>query len=95
MVWMSQMVGRVVFGMILFGAYASHVVAPADQVYPLPSGMSYQEAAAFPAVFLTAYYGLFELAHPRPKQIVLVHSAAGGVVTLVPHLLLYRLPNVT
>ena len=28
---------------------------------------------------MTAYYALFELAHPRPGQVVLVHSAAGGV----------------
>jgi len=37
------------------------------------------QAAGFPTVFLTAYYALFELAHPRPGQTLLVHSAAGGV----------------
>jgi len=37
------------------------------------------EAAAIPAVYMTAWYALFELAHPRPGQRVLVHSAAGGV----------------
>ena len=37
------------------------------------------QAAGFPTVFLTAYYALFELAHPRPGANVLVHSAAGGV----------------
>jgi len=73
-------IGQDVFGVTLFGAYASHIVVPADQVYPLPAKMTPEEAAGFPAVFLTAYYGMFELAHPRPKQVILVHSAAGGVV---------------
>ncbi|MEJ7596393.1 MAG: zinc-binding dehydrogenase, partial [Kofleriaceae bacterium] len=44
-----------------------------------PPSMSFEQAAALPAVYMTAWYALFELAHPRPKQQVLVHSAAGGV----------------
>jgi len=38
-----------------------------------------EEAAGFPAVYLTAYFGMNELAHPRKGQWILVHSAAGGV----------------
>ena len=73
-------VGQDVMGVSLFGAYSSHIVVSEDLVFPLPRKMSCYEAAGFPSVFLTAYYGLFELAHPRPHQTVLVHSAAGGVV---------------
>lgn len=41
--------------------------------------MSMAEAAGFPAVWLTAYYGFNILTNPRKGQKVLVHSAAGGV----------------
>jgi NADPH:quinone reductase-like Zn-dependent oxidoreductase len=72
-------VGDSVFGVTRFDGYATHVRVPRHQLYSLPKGFSPAEAAGFPAVFLTAYYALFELAHPRKGQRMLVHSAAGGV----------------
>lgn len=75
----SWKVGDKVFGLSRFGAYSSHVVVPAQQIYPLPSSLSVEEAAGFPAVFLTAYHGLFQNIIVRPKMKILVHSAAGGV----------------
>ena len=74
-------IGAAVFGVTRFGGYATHVAVPRHQVFPLPRGFSEAEAAAFPAVFFTAYYALFELAHVRAGQTLLVHSAAGGVGT--------------
>ncbi len=71
--------GAKVFGVTLFGGYSTHVVVPQHQLFPLPSKLEPAQAAGFPAVFLTAYYALFELAHPRPGANILVHSAAGGV----------------
>jgi NADPH:quinone reductase-like Zn-dependent oxidoreductase len=71
--------GTRVFGVTRFGGYATHVVVPHDQVFRMPRGFTGAEAAAFPAVFLTAYYALVELAGAKPGQKVLVHSAAGGV----------------
>jgi len=41
--------------------------------------MSLEHAAAFPSVWLTAYYALYELANVKQHQTILVHSAAGGV----------------
>lgn len=75
----SVNVGDEVIAVTRFGGYSSHVVAPASQVFLRPKGWTAAEAAGFPTVFLTAYYALFELAHPRPGQTLLVHSAAGGV----------------
>jgi NADPH:quinone reductase-like Zn-dependent oxidoreductase len=73
-------VGSRVFGVTRFGAYATHIVAPGDTLFPLPEEiLSPPQAAAFPAVFLTAYYAMFELVHPFPGDVILVHSAAGGV----------------
>jgi len=49
------------------------------QIFHKPKNMTMPEAGGFLVAALTAYYALFELAHPRKDQIVLVHSAAGGV----------------
>lgn len=72
-------VGARVIALTRFGGYASHVTVPAHQAFALPDALSFEEGAALPAVFLTAWYALFELAHPRRGQQLLVHSAAGGV----------------
>ncbi|MFQ5525440.1 MAG: medium chain dehydrogenase/reductase family protein [Thermoanaerobaculia bacterium] len=72
-------VGDEVLAVTLFGGYATEVVVPRDQVFAVPERVTLEEAAAFPSPFLTAYYGLIELARPRSGEAVLVHSAAGGV----------------
>ncbi|GAA3031765.1 hypothetical protein GCM10017559_68600 [Streptosporangium longisporum] len=70
-----------------FGPYA---VVDHRMVVPIPSGWTFAEAAAVPAVFATAYYGLVDLAGLRQGESVLVHAAAGGVgmaaVQLAAHL---------
>nr|WP_128382154.1 type I polyketide synthase [Streptomyces cavernae] len=45
----------------------------------IPEGMSFAEAAAVPITFLTAYYGLVDLADAQPGEKLLLHAAAGGV----------------
>jgi NADPH:quinone reductase-like Zn-dependent oxidoreductase len=73
--------GTPVFGVSRFGAYASHLCAPAQQVYAIPKDSKFtpDQWAGFPAVFLTAYHGLFHNLVLRPEMNILVHSAAGGV----------------
>lgn len=72
-------VGDKVFGVSLFNAYASEVKIQEDQVYFLPDNMTFEEAAGFPAVFMTAYHALFQNVVVRSGMIALIHSAAGGV----------------
>jgi acyl transferase domain-containing protein/D-arabinose 1-dehydrogenase-like Zn-dependent alcohol dehydrogenase/acyl carrier protein len=45
----------------------------------IPDGWTYEQAAVVPVVFMTAYYGLRDLAGLRAGESVLVHAAAGGV----------------
>ena len=73
--------GDSVFGLTRFGAYATHVCVPRHQIFAIPeqSKFSLEQWAAFPTVFLTAYYGLFQSFALRPGMTILVHSAAGGV----------------
>ncbi|MFJ8649769.1 SDR family NAD(P)-dependent oxidoreductase [Streptomyces sp. NPDC093546] len=50
-------------------------------VCPIPEGWSFRQAAAVPVAYLTAYYGLVDLAGLRPGEAVLVHAGTGGVGT--------------
>jgi len=79
-------VGDPVMAVTRFGGYSTHVVAPRAQVFMRPKGFDALQSAAFPTVALTAWFALFELAHPRPGDEVLVHSAAGGVGTALVQL---------
>jgi NADPH:quinone reductase-like Zn-dependent oxidoreductase len=72
-------VGDPVFGITLFGGYSTHVCVDADRVWKKPEGLSFEAAAGFLAVYLTAYHGLLQNVVIRPGMRVLVHSAAGGV----------------
>ena len=45
----------------------------------MPEGMSFEEAAALPVVYVTAYHLLFRVTQLRPSMRVLIHMAAGGV----------------
>eukprot|EP00004_Rigifila_ramosa_P009899 TRINITY_DN21688_c0_g1_i1.p1 TRINITY_DN21688_c0_g1~~TRINITY_DN21688_c0_g1_i1.p1 ORF type:complete len:353 (+),score=81.96 TRINITY_DN21688_c0_g1_i1:44-1102(+) len=72
-------VGQRVLFLSRFGAHADTVVVPEDQVFPIPTDMSFSEAAAIPVVFLTAYHAIFRIANLRKGESILIHAAAGGV----------------
>ncbi|HVU89979.1 MAG TPA: NADPH:quinone oxidoreductase family protein [Pirellulales bacterium] len=61
------------------GAFAEFALAPAHSVRPVPAGLNDDEAAAFPLVYQTSYFGLIYRGQLAPGESVLVHSAAGGV----------------
>ena len=61
------------------GSLATSVVVPAHFAARRPAGLALEQAAALPVAYLTASYGLEELAALRPGERVLIHSAAGGV----------------
>ncbi|WP_461038661.1 SDR family NAD(P)-dependent oxidoreductase, partial [Streptomyces mayteni] len=71
-------VGDRVMGVLSQGAGTS-AVTDARLVTRIPRGWSFTEAAAFPVAFLTAWYGLADLARVRRGESVLIHAATGGV----------------
>jgi NADPH:quinone reductase-like Zn-dependent oxidoreductase len=74
--------GRPVMGFLPMsedGAAAEWAVAPADVLAPAPASIPLADAAAVPAVALTAWQGLVEHAGLRPGQRILVNGAGGGV----------------
>ncbi|MFB8280319.1 SDR family NAD(P)-dependent oxidoreductase [Nocardia colli] len=58
---------------------ASSVVADQSALVGIPSGWSFEQAAAVPVVFATAYYALVDLAGLQSGERLLVHTATGGV----------------
>jgi NADPH:quinone reductase-like Zn-dependent oxidoreductase len=71
--------GDKVFGVTRFDAYATHISLAEDLLFPLPSKLTLEQAAAFPAVYITAYHALFQNIVIRKSAKVLIHSCAGGV----------------
>ena len=62
-----------------FGGQASMVTVPADQAFPLPAGWSFEQGAAFPVNYTTAFVALVMMGGIRKGDRVLIHAAAGGV----------------
>ena len=71
--------GDLVVATTRFGGQSELVVAPASAVFPLPTGWTFEQGAAFPVVYLTAHHLLVRVAAVQRGETVLVHAAAGGV----------------
>ncbi len=61
------------------GTFAEKVVVPARNVFPIPARLSFEQAAAFPLVYQTAWRMIVGRGAVRPGQTVLIHGAGGGV----------------
>ncbi len=72
-------VGDEVIATILHDGFSSFITVKAEYVIAKPQKMSFTEAATLPLTFLTAYYGLEELAKIKSGDKVLIHAASGGV----------------
>ncbi|MGH7847692.1 MAG: zinc-binding dehydrogenase [Candidatus Binatia bacterium] len=70
-----------VLGERLEGTYAEYVKIPSKNCFPKPAGLSFEETAAFPLVFLTAWRMLVTNAELKPGEHVLVLGIGGGLAT--------------
>lgn len=70
--------GDRVFGLAVFGL-ATDSMARAGDVRIIPDGLSFEEAATLPVVFMTSWHALKTVAQLQPGERVLVHAGAGGV----------------
>ncbi len=75
----KDLLGKRVIAALTVGSLSSHVVARAELCIPLPDKMTIEEGASCSTAFLTAIYGLEELAKLKCNETVLIHAAAGGV----------------
>ena len=72
-------VGTRVGALCRFGGYSDTICVPARQAIPLPERLSFEQAAAIPVAYLTAWIMLIHLGNVRRGDRVLVQAAAGGV----------------
>ena len=61
------------------GCFRNVLTTSVQHVEKKPKGLSYEQAAALPTVFLTAFHALYELADLKAGERVLIHAGAGGV----------------
>ena len=71
--------GDEVFGWSTAGTLAEYACVAADQLVPVPAGLSFVDAAAVPTSGMTALQALRDVADVRPGRTVLVIGASGGV----------------
>lgn len=77
----SFSIGDRVMGLVNGGGYAEYAVMPTDRAIKVPDSLSFEEAAAIPEVFLTAYQTLYWLGKLQENETVLIHAGASGVGT--------------
>ncbi|PTY80759.1 NADPH:quinone oxidoreductase [Heyndrickxia sporothermodurans] len=77
----SFSVGDRVMGLVNGGGYAEYATMPINRAMKIPENFTFEEAAAIPEVFLTAYQTLFWIGKLQKQESVLIHAGASGVGT--------------
>jgi NADPH:quinone reductase len=73
--------GERVMGLVAGGGYAEFALAYAGHLIAVPDAITFEEAAAIPEVYITAYLNLFPIGQLQEEQTVLLHGGGGGVNT--------------
>jgi putative PIG3 family NAD(P)H quinone oxidoreductase len=74
-------IGDRVMGIVAAGGHAEYLCVHEREAIPIPKAMSWEDAAAIPEVFLTAYDALFDRLELRIGETLLIHAAGSGVGT--------------
>jgi len=72
-------IGQRVMAVVDHGAFAPFAIARCADVFPIPDGLDFEEAAGFPIAYGTSYGALVWKARLQKGETLLVHGAAGGV----------------
>jgi putative PIG3 family NAD(P)H quinone oxidoreductase len=75
-------VGDEVCALLAGGGYAERVAVPAGQLLPAPKGVDLVTAAGLPEVTATVWSNVFQIAHLRPGERLLVHGGSSGIGTM-------------
>lgn len=73
--------GDRVMALVTSGAYADWAVVHAASALPIPEGMSFEEAGAFPETYFTVWTNVFERAALKKGETLLVHGGTSGIGT--------------
>ncbi|HBB94635.1 MAG TPA: alcohol dehydrogenase [Blastocatellia bacterium] len=75
----QNLIGKAMIAMTRFGGQAELVAVPATQVFQKPDTLTFEQAAAIPVNYLTAWALLVTMGALKPDEAVLIHNAGGGV----------------
>jgi NADPH:quinone reductase-like Zn-dependent oxidoreductase len=75
----SGWVGKPVIATTRFGGHSSKVTVPVGQAFPKPESLSFEQAAALPVSYLTAYQLIVVMGALRPGETMLVHNAGSAL----------------
>lgn len=75
----ADLLGQPVLALTRFGGYSDLVVVNATQVFVKPSSLTFEEAAAIPVNYLTAYALIVVMGSLSSSESILIHNAGGGV----------------
>jgi tumor protein p53-inducible protein 3 len=81
--------GDRILALLPSGGYAEYAAVPEGMAMPIPENLSFEEAAAIPEVFLTAFQALNWLGNIKSGNTVLIHAGASGVGTATIQLAKY------
>ncbi len=73
--------GARVCALVAGGGYAQYVNVPAAQCLPIPGALTLEQAAAVPETFFTVWMNVFERAHLKAGETLLVHGGSSGIGT--------------
>jgi len=59
--------------------FCKYITIEQHQVFPMPENSTFIQAACIPTVFITSYYALINVGQLKKEDVVLIHSASGGV----------------
>jgi NADPH:quinone reductase-like Zn-dependent oxidoreductase len=74
-----SLVGNPVIGIMRFGGYSAKVITPVSYVYKKPESLSFEQGAAIPVNYLTAYQLLVVMGCLKQNERLLIHNAGSGV----------------
>ena len=75
----AGIIGEPVIAMTRFGGQAELVVVPDAQVFEKPAQLSFEQGAALPVNYLTAWALIVTMGGLKPDEAILIHNAGGGV----------------
>ena len=78
---LSRKVGARVMGLVAGGGFGEYVVVHERETVPIPAGMSFEQAAALPEAFATAFDAIVWQAQLKTAENLLIHAVASGVGT--------------
>jgi len=74
-----DLLGKEVIALTQFGGQSELVITPIDAVFPKPKNLSFEQAAAIPVNYVTAYVLIVAMGSLKKGESILIHNAGGGV----------------